>query len=143
MIGDDVIQYRAGYKYVLAEDHTHALSSAWQPYLPDTIRTPFVVVFPSGRMTILAGYAWDGPSGPTLDTPDSMRGSLIHDALYQLLREEALPAECRALADLEFYRVLRDAGMGKIRARAWYEGVQHFAAGAARPDGGRPILTAP
>jgi hypothetical protein len=33
------------------------------------------------------GYAWNGPSGPTLDTRNFMRGSLVHDALYQLMRE--------------------------------------------------------
>jgi len=43
-----------------------------------------------GTLAISAGYSWDGPSGPTIDTKTFMRGSLIHDAIYQLIREGAL-----------------------------------------------------
>jgi len=72
-----------------------------------------------GELRIKEGYAWDGPSGPTIDTKTFMRGSLIHDALYQLMREGALlPAAHRKYAD-ELLRVvcLMD-GMSKFRA--WY-----------------------
>lgn len=50
----------------------------------------FVNLDPEGLLKIEAGYAWDGPSGPTIDTKTFIRGSLIHDALYQLMREEKL-----------------------------------------------------
>ena len=45
----------------------------------------------SGCLQIAAGYAWDGASGPTIDTRNSMIASLVHDALYQLIREDNYP----------------------------------------------------
>ena len=50
-------------------------------------KSAFIEIGTDGLLTIRKGYAWDGPSGPTIDTKDFMRGSLVHDALYQLLRE--------------------------------------------------------
>jgi len=43
-----------------------------------------------GGLLIKAGYSWDGPSGSAIDTKNFMQGSLVHDALYQLLRENIL-----------------------------------------------------
>ena len=78
----------------------------------------FIVLHPDGLMQIKQGYAWDGPSGPTIDTKNFMRGSLVHDAFYQMIREEQLPPETRAFAD----RLLRDHCRedGMSAARAWY-----------------------
>lgn len=50
------------------------------------------------------GYCWDGPSGPTIDTPGSLRASLIHDGMYALLKLGVLQPEAKALADV----ILRD-----------------------------------
>ncbi len=44
-------------------------------------------------------YAWDGPSGPTFDTPTNMRASLFHDALCQLIGEGQLGKKFRKYAD--------------------------------------------
>ena len=46
-------------------------------------------------MIVEKDYAWDGPSGPTIDTSNSMRASLVHDVLYQAMREEGLAYEFR------------------------------------------------
>lgn len=86
----------------------------------------------SGLLTIKPGYCWDGPSGPTFDTKSFMRGSLIHDALYQLLREtgfgDGLPHDSRRKrAD----KILRDVclqdGMWAWRAAWVYRAVRNFA----------------
>ncbi|MGH7536144.1 MAG: DUF1353 domain-containing protein, partial [Gemmatimonadales bacterium] len=78
------IQYRTGYKYQLAADYTVLL--AFGP--AENIKTEYICFVRSlqgrGYLTVKEGYAWDGPSGPTVDTKDFMRGSLVHDALYQL-----------------------------------------------------------
>ncbi len=50
-------------------------------------------------LTIYARYAWDGPSGPTFDTPTNMRASLFHDALCQLTGEGLLHRKYRKYAD--------------------------------------------
>ena len=53
-------------------------------------KTAFIQLTAKGKLTIKRGYAWDGPSGPTIDTKTFMRGSLVHDALYQLMRLKVL-----------------------------------------------------
>jgi hypothetical protein len=59
----------------------------------------FVTIDKNGNLRIKKGYAWDGPSGPTIDTKNFMRGSLIHDALYQLMREGIIAQHQRKRAD--------------------------------------------
>ncbi len=92
-----------------------------------------------GNLTIHKGYSWDGPSGPTIDTKNFMRGSLIHDALYQLMREEVIPQNMRKQADEILRDICRQDGMSNIRAWWVYQGVRLFAACAAKPD----LLSAP
>ena len=61
--------------------------------------TPFdlglLEITSEGELIIRNGYSWDGPSGPTIDTKNFMQGSLIHDALCQLMREIILPQSAR------------------------------------------------
>ncbi len=58
-----------------------------------------------GLLTARDRYAWDGPSGPTFDTPTNMRASLFHDALCQLIGEGLLGKKYRKYAD-ELLRTL-------------------------------------
>lgn len=44
-------------------------------------------------------YAWDGPSGPTFDTPTNMRPSLFHDIQCQAIEEGLLDKKYRKYAD--------------------------------------------
>jgi hypothetical protein len=133
------IRYRSGYKYQLVEAY-----SVETEIRPDRlIDTDFIRLTPDGLLTVKFGYAWDGPSGPALDTRNFMRGSLVHDALYQLLREELLPGSFREKADLELHRICREDGMSKFRA--WYVllGVRKGTGFAASPESRKPVRTAP
>lgn len=98
------------------------------------IDTSFLKLTPSGELTIKAKYAWDGPSGPTIDTKTFMRGSLVHDALYQLIRENHLPANLRKTADDILKEINKEDKM--ISFRAWYvhKFVCWFGGPAARAD---------
>lgn len=93
-------------------------------------------------LTIRAGYMWDGPSGPTIDTKNFMRGALIHDALYQLIREDYLKMNDRKQADKILRKVCLEDGMSRIRAWYIYTAVHHFAEWAATPkeDGEKKII---
>ena len=93
-----------------------------------------VSIGPNGMLLISEGYAWDGPSGPTIDTETFMRGSLIHDALYQLLRKGLLPQSSRKKADQILRDVCIEDGMSKIRAWWVYQGVRLGGASSAKPD---------
>lgn len=133
------IRYRSGYKYQLVDAYPVEVNI--RPAAP--IDTDYIALTSDGVLTVKKGYAWDGPSGPTFDTKNFMRGSLVHDALYQLMREELLPGSCRKDADLELHRICREDGMSKFRA--WYVllGVRKGAGFAAAPESRKPVLTAP
>ena len=96
-----------------------------------------------GFLTISEGYAWDGPSGPVLHTRTWMRASLVHDALYQLIREDHLPREMRKVVDDLMYAHLLEDGMGRFRAWYSYRGVRLFGGRAAEPRPTLGTFTAP
>lgn len=131
------IKYRSGYKYQLAENYSTMISI--RP--AQDIATGFILLNTAGLLIIKQGYAWDGPSGPTADTPDTMRGSLVHDALYQLLRLGLLSADKRLECDHIAYKIWVEDGMPKLQARVWRWCLNSFAGFAA--NGKDVVLTAP
>ena len=112
------IRYRdlKSYKYQLVEPYSH--DTDLRPAARVAVPGDYVVLGAGGRLTIAAHYAWDGPSGPTVDTKSFMRGSLVHDALYQLLREGLVAQEHREYADDLLREICREDGMSGFRA--WY-----------------------
>ncbi len=61
--------------------------------------SPSVPYSSVGILIVKSHYAWDGPSGPTFDTPTNMRASLFHDALCQLIGEGWLDKKYRKYTD--------------------------------------------
>jgi len=102
------------YKYQLTESFNVDVD-----ILPDVyIHTNFLDLSRHGDLIIKEGYAWDGPSGPTIDTESWMRGSLVHDALYQLLRLKLIDPRHKQYADDLMRRYCLEDGMCQFRA--WY-----------------------
>lgn len=99
----------------------------------------YLMIDSNGKLLIKAGYSWDGPSGPTIDTKNFMQGSLVHDALYQLMRECVIEQSQRKRVDEILRNICREDGMSKIRAWWVYQGVRIGGASSAKPD----MLTAP
>lgn len=116
------------WKYQLLEDYW--VSIPLFPELP--VEARFIYLNLAGRLTILKGYCWDGTSGPTIDTKTNMRASLIHDALYQGMREGWLPQDMREEADQVFRDICLEDGMWPIRAAIDFKGLQWFGARHAR-----------
>lgn len=87
-----------------------------------------------GFMTIKKGYCWDGASGPTIDTKNVMKASLVHDALYQLMREGISPQSARKYIDNIFREICLEQGMSRFRAWYLYTGIRMFGARAAKPS---------
>lgn len=87
-----------------------------------------------GNLTILKYYAWDGASGPTLDSPSAMRASLVHDALYQLMRLNLITQDQLIPIDKLFHKILLKDGMGSLRAWYWYLGLRLANGKAAKPQ---------
>lgn len=95
---------------------------------------PAYVRLNGGSMTIRPGYAWDGPSGPAFDTKTFMRGSLVHDVYYQMMREGYIsPKKWRKYADEELRRVCIEDGMSKFRAWYAYRFVRVFGKFTCKP----------
>ena len=136
----ECIAYKDGYKYQLHREY-----AVKTDILPAVYRDlDYLVLALDGMLTIRKGYAWDGPSGPTIDTKNFMRGSLVHDALYQLMREKVLdPAVWREPADRLLREMCREDGMSAARAWWVYQGVRLGGEKATRPRGGRDLNFAP
>lgn len=132
------IKYWAGYKYVLAA--RYEIQTAIRP--PQTVGNDYITLLPNGLLTIRFGYAWDGPSGPTIDTKNFMRGSLVHDALYQLMRGKLLDCGWRETADNELRRICREDGMSWLRAWWVFKAVR-FAGESSAEWQDEKLLTAP
>ncbi len=132
-----MIRYRKGFKYQLYESYVI------ETKLKISIRTQFVKLYANGDLHILGGYAWDGASGPTKDTKNSMRASLVHDALYQLIRMGELDIEHRVYIDKLFRDICREDGMSKFRSWLWYKSVKRAGKYFCKPGKTKPVLEAP
>jgi len=77
------LRYTTGYKY-----RTHEAFWVFTNYRPAVELTlGRITLTREGLLFVSAGYSSDGPSGPTLDTPDFMPGATgFHDPIYELLR---------------------------------------------------------
>jgi len=133
---EEIIWYRSGYKYQLAKDYVTTVAIVGR-----TATSAFIALAEDGQLQIVRGYAWDGPSGPAVDTKNFMRGSLVHDALYQLMREGLLSPDYRAVADRELKRICLEDGMSRLRAWWVYTAVKSFGGPSSWVE--TPIETAP
>ncbi len=137
------MKYRSlsGYKYQVAEEERIPV-----PLLADVnIETPHFSI-KGGVMTARAGYCWDGPSGPTFDTANSMTPSLAHDIGYQAIRMGLLDEARREDLDYELDRLSRERGMSKLRRLVWFNGLSLFGFNASKLRKEEPqdvILIAP
>lgn len=126
------LQYkkRRAYKYTLAE-----------PYLFETqwlnapeIHTQYIQLNQHGQLHISKAYSWDDASGPMPDFTSIMRGSLVHDALYQLMREQHLDLSFRAAADRLLFEICLADGMNPILAHWVHFCVRCFGKPQAQND---------
>ncbi len=134
------ISYKSGYKYQLVEEYQVEISVTPEK----NIQTNYIDLTTEGLLTIKNGYAWDGPSGPTIDTPNFMRGSLVHDALYQLMRNKLIDKEkWRKKADGDLKRMCVEDGMSRIRAWWVHEAVRCCGDSAASEGMRKEVKKAP
>ena len=96
------MKYKSGYKYVLTE--TFGINI---PLYHQSITTSFIVLDPKGNLVLKEGYAWDGATFfPDLEVVK--RGSLVHDALCQLLRLGSLHSGQLNLINSIFVDLVRE-----------------------------------
>lgn len=134
------MKYRAGYNYQLAENEYYQSDIMPVGMLADT---DWLALDGEGLLTIRAGYAWDGASGPVIHTPENMRASLIHDAYYQLIRLGLVHYAYRAAADRVYRRVCIEDGMSEARAQSHFLALRLFGGAAALAELEPVVLAAP
>ncbi len=134
------IRYRSDYKYQLASDYGIKIT-----ILPaEDIVTDYIELARDGELTVKKGYAWDGPSGPVIDTTENMRASLVHDALYQLMRNKELNTRThRKAADELFRDICKEDGVSSFRANVYYKALRKHGKTAASPQNKKKIHRAP
>ena len=119
------ITYTNGYKYQLVHDVRYQLVSISVDENQES-GTRWLHLSARGMLIIRKGYTWNGPSGPTFNTKNFMRGSLIHDALYQLIRAGMVDSDQRDNCDMELDMLLEQDGMSRLR-RWWVrKGLKRF-----------------
>lgn len=106
------IRYRSGYRYQLQADY-----SVFIGLLGYKIRTDFITLTESGWLTIRKGYAWDGATGLPSTPRSLMRASLVHDAMYQLIRNGLF--DRRDVADELFFEFAQEDGFMAAPLALW------------------------
>jgi len=129
------INYRDGYKYQLAAQYSVMTGITGNQVISD-----FYILAADGNLLIFKGYAWDGCSGPTYDDRTNMRGSLVHDVLYQLMQDGLISSGLKDKADRLFAAICQEDGMSAIRAFIYYQAVKYFGKTERRIT---PVLEAP
>lgn len=141
MKADKYCYYKDGFKYQLDRSFHIQLNIGISQ---NAVTVPgYIQLTVTGNMTIFRGYAWDGPSGPTWDDYKNIRPSLVHDALYQLMRNKLISRKYRKYADELLYQMLRQDGMSKFRAWYYLRGVRKFSEKYTDPKYKKKTLRAP
>ena len=133
------MKYRSGYKYQLYK--TEVFSTRITP--PKLTTLPFILLYPSGKLIVKRFYAWDGASGPTIDTKNSMRASLFHDAVTQLMRLGVLDKKWRITSNEEMEYFLKQDGMWWLRRKIWLKVLNWFGESSIDPKNKKLLLEAP
>ncbi|MCH8807455.1 MAG: DUF1353 domain-containing protein [Planctomycetes bacterium] len=134
------ISYRSGYKYQLATAYPIKINIKPKK----DIDTEFIKLKKPGDLTVARGYAWDGPSGPVVDTRQNLRASLVHDALYQLMRHNELSVKThKDKADKLFKKMCIEDGISKVTAQIYYLGLKLGGKPATDPQNKKKTKKAP
>lgn len=146
------IYYKRVGKY--QTNRRHMFKTALRPKYE--AKTGLLSLKPNGTLIIERFYSYDGPSGPTKFIANRlprwlrirflkkfMRGSLAHDALFELFRRGKLNYKWFEAANLEMKRLCKEDGMWGIRVKYTFFAVNKFAHAAAAEKNKRKILTAP
>ena len=80
---------------------------------------PLMSINNAGWIVIKKGFRWDGPSGPAINTVNTMAASMVHDCLYRMMRKNFIRPKHKAKADKLYRRMLKGAGVGWFRR--WYQ----------------------
>lgn len=105
----------------------------------EEIHTDLISLTTGGLLTVRKYYCWDGASVPAIIPMNARtfkrihRGSLYHDALYDLMRQGWLFEPDREAADNELRRVCLEDGMPEEEAESVWRAVRDYGGPSADP----------
>jgi len=135
----ECIAYKGGYKYQLDEEYSIPTDITPE----EDINIDFIHLETDGQITLTKGYAWDGATMAP-DRPSIMRGSMVHDAFYQLMRLGKLKQDVfRKPSDQLLKDMCEEDGMHSAVAWAVYFSVRAFGGSAASRENVNPVVKAP
>ena len=135
----ECIAYKGGYKYQLDEEYSIPTDITPE----EDINIDFIHLETDGQITLTKGYAWDGATMAP-DSPSIMRGSLVHDAFYQLMRLEKLNQDVfRKTSDQLLKAMCEEDGMHSAAAWTVYYAVRALGGSAASRENVNPVVKAP
>jgi len=150
---DKTLYFKDGYKYWV--NRPYHIQIAIHPDKPLCIsfktvdingncaEIPMVTLDVKGNLIVYPSYVWDGASGPTWDSLNSMIGSLVHDVLYQMIREGLIEELYKSYADQLLHNICTEDGMWNFRADYWQWAVGCFGEDACKPSAEHLELVAP
>jgi len=107
-------------KYMIANDYFITLTNLSMQSVPSFDRSKDLGISWDKDKKIFGlhcGMLSDGPSGPTIDTKNFMRGAFIHDGIYRAIRHGLIPYSKKPYADVVLYCVIKEDGMSSFRAK--------------------------
>ena len=150
---DKQLYYKDGYKYLVTRPYSIkldiipfkviCLSFKTCDISGNCVEASLVTMTIDGKTTVFPGYAWDGASGPTIDTLSSMIASLIHDVIYQFIRLGLIDEKYKEYADQCLHDLCTEDGMMELRADIWKFAVDCFGKGSILPSAEHSELVAP
>ncbi len=150
---DKCLYYKEGIKYFVTRKYRIKLDII--PYAPiclslqtedvngNVVHIPIATMDMEGNTVIYPRYAWDGASGPTYDSLNTMIASLIHDLLYQFIRLGLIDPKYKEYADHMLKVIGIEDGMLPCRASYYKLAVDKFGAPSTMPSSERKELVAP
>ncbi|NCC32817.1 MAG: hypothetical protein EOM24_12470 [Chloroflexia bacterium] len=132
-----VAKFKSGYKYQLQDTYVTTVG-----IVGCSATASFLRLDADGRLVIAGGYAWDGATlCPDFDW--IVRGTLIHDAIYQLIRTGLVDAKHKAAADNALHKACIEDGAWKWQAALVRFAVHRFGGFGVDPQQARPVRYAP
>ena len=116
------------FQYMILRDGRYRLTEDFEfaTYIRGNFYSRGTVEFSKGKLSLKKGFTWDGPSGPAIDTANTLLASCVHDALYEIIDKGILYGNARLSADKIYRRLLKVNGVVWWRRMVHYIGLRLF-----------------
>lgn len=111
MTSQTISYHKGKSRYQLADDYVIDIGFPHSTGL----RADYVDLSTDGVLSIERGFTWDGVTGLAFNTRNFARASLVHDAIFHLMREVGRDPELHEKADDLFRTIALDDGVHVIR----------------------------